>query len=234
VYSGQPFIVGRDGRDFAPFVPPSPLPGSQIVENFQVAGREGNVLTVTMPYMAAEPRAAGFAGEVWTRKGSQLLQLTNFARTDTHGGALSRDGGRVVFQASTNRLGTNPMNNCQLFSMPRLGGTIRQLTRFDPPMPSLDGCNRNAPPPACLIGGVQVDPVTDSIVFGWTCDPFGLNPISFQTFAMRQDGSGLRQVTNYAGLRDEPDGGLSVELPGPTVYSARDQSAGRGRKTNPK
>jgi hypothetical protein len=28
--------------------------------------------------------------------------------------------------------------------------------------------------------------------------------------------------------------GLSVELPGPTVYSARDQSAERGRKTNPK
>ena len=51
---------------------------------------------------------------------------------------------------------------------------------------------------------------------------------------MREDGSGLRQLTNYAGRRDEPDGGFSVELPGPTAYSARDQSAGPGRKTNPK
>jgi hypothetical protein len=79
----------------------------------------------------------------------------------------------------------------------------------------------------------QVDPVTGSIVFEWQCDPFGLNPTGEQIFAMRVDGSGLRQLTNYAGRRDEPDG-FSVELPGPTVYSGRDNSAGHGRRANPR
>jgi hypothetical protein len=41
---------------------------------------------------------------------------------------------------------------------------------------------------------------------------------------MRTDGSGLRQITNYAGLREGPDGDFSVELPGPTVFSGANQA----------
>jgi hypothetical protein len=238
-YVADPFLVRRDGTDFRFFVPPTPIPGSQVVENFQVAGREGNVITVTMPSMTMEPDIAPVT-EVWARDGNQLLQITNEGRSDTQGGALSRDGQRVFFTASTNLLGgssttsasgTNPMNNCQLFSVSRLGGPLRQLTHFDPPLPSDYGCDRNAAPPACRVLFVRTDSMTGTVVFAWTCDPFGLHPISSQMFAMREDGSGLRQLTNYAGRREEPDGGFSVELPGPTVYSARDQSAGRRRKT---
>lgn len=232
-YTEQQFLVRRDGSDFRPFVRPIDVPGGgKVVENFQVAGREGNVVTVEMETMADEPRDPGRAHEVWARERNQLVQLTKIDRTDTWGGVLSRDGQRVFFNASTDRYGPNPMKNCQLFSVPRLGGAIRQLTRYDPPIYSLDGCNRNAPFPGCRIQEFHIDSETGSLVFRWSCDPFGLSPTGSQLFAMRPDGSGFRQLTAYAGLRDEPDGGKSVELPGPVVFSTRDQSAGHGHATN--
>ena len=221
-YPVDPFLVRRDGTEFRYFVQPSPIPGAQVVENFEVTRREGNVITLTMPSAATDPNP-GPAQEVWTRDDARMLQLTNLGRSDTYGGALSRDGERVFFAASTNQLGTNPMNNCQLFSVPRLGGPLRQLTRFDPPIPSTDGCNRNAPSPACRVINFQTD-ARGSLLFIWTCDPFGLGSNSSQAFAMRADGSGLRQVTNYAGTREGPDGSFSVELPGPTVFSAYDKA----------
>ena len=36
---------------------------------------------------------------------------------------------------------------------------------------------------------------------------------------MRPDGLGLRQLTDAAGLMINPDGSISVELPGPFAYS---------------
>jgi hypothetical protein len=48
---------------------------------------------------------------------------------------------------------------------------------------------------------------------------------------MQPDGSRLRQLNAYAGKRDEPDGNVSVELPGPVVFSTRDRSAGHRHAT---
>jgi hypothetical protein len=122
-YIAQQFLVGRDGRHFDPFVKPIDIPGGgRVVENFQLAGREGNVLTVQMDALANEPREPSHAQEVWWRDGKQLLQLTTIGRTDTAGGVLSRDRERVFFAASTDRYGPNPMKNCQIFSVPRIGG----------------------------------------------------------------------------------------------------------------
>jgi hypothetical protein len=43
------------------------------------------------------------------------------------------------------------------------------------------------------------------------CDPLGSNPYGVQMFAMRPDGSGLRQLTAARGLVGEADGTVSVE-----------------------
>jgi len=64
------------------------------------------------------------------------------------------------------------------------------------------------------------DPETGTIVFDSSCDPFGVSPVSQQLYAMRPDGSGLRQLTAYRGMVEEPDGTVTVELPGPVAYSA--------------
>jgi hypothetical protein len=46
--------------------------------------------------------------------------------------------------------------------------------------------------------------------------PFGT---ADQIFAIRPDGSGLRQLTDAAGVTTNPDGSFRVELPGPYAYS---------------
>jgi hypothetical protein len=61
--------------------------------------------------------------------------------------------------------------------------------------------------------------VTKAVVFDSSCDPFDSNPFSDQAFAMRPDGSGLRQLTDAAGFTTNPDGSIRVELPGPFAYS---------------
>ncbi|HXJ35655.1 MAG TPA: hypothetical protein VMS22_16605, partial [Candidatus Eisenbacteria bacterium] len=66
----------------------------------------------------------------------------------------------------------------------------------------------------------QFDVKTGTLVFDATCDPSGLRPVSGQVFAMRGDGSGLRQLTSYRGTQGTAaDGTLTVELPGPIEYS---------------
>ncbi len=44
--------------------------------------------------------------------------------------------------------------------------------------------------------------------------------MSQQVYAVRPDGSGFRQLTNYRGMTIDADGVVSVELPGPIVYQA--------------
>jgi hypothetical protein len=63
------------------------------------------------------------------------------------------------------------------------------------------------------------DPVTKAIVFDSGCDPLGANPFGGQAFAMRPDGSGLRQLTDEGGLTTNADGTIRVDLPGPFAYS---------------
>jgi hypothetical protein len=54
-----------------------------------------------------------------------------------------------------------------------------------------------------------------------TCDPFGTNPNGGELFAMRPDGSRLRQLTAARGLVVEADGAVTAHLPGPFRYSSR-------------
>jgi hypothetical protein len=64
------------------------------------------------------------------------------------------------------------------------------------------------------------DPVSGTIVFISACDPFGTPSAGGEVFAMRPDGSGLRQLTT-GGVVVEPDGTAVATLPGPIAYSAR-------------
>jgi len=62
--------------------------------------------------------------------------------------------------------------------------------------------------------------VTEAVIFDSACDPLGANRDGYQLFAMRPDGSGLRQLTGTSGITANPDGSIRVELPGPFAYSA--------------
>lgn len=66
--------------------------------------------------------------------------------------------------------------------------------------------------------GIVPDRVTGTVLFGSTCDPVGGNPFGDQLFAMRQDGSGLRQLTAARGRDVLPDGTLRFEIVGPFAY----------------
>jgi hypothetical protein len=57
------------------------------------------------------------------------------------------------------------------------------------------------------------------VVFLSSCDPLGTNPFGEQIFAVRSDGSGLRQLTAMRGMEVDADGTVRVELPGPFAYS---------------
>ena len=63
-----------------------------------------------------------------------------------------------------------------------------------------------------------LDPITGTVLFASSCDPVGGNPFGEQLFAMRPDGTGLRQLTNARGMTTDPDGTVHVELPGPVAY----------------
>ena len=63
-----------------------------------------------------------------------------------------------------------------------------------------------------------LDRITGTVLFSSSCDPVGGNPFGDQLFAMRPDGTGLRQLTNARGMTTDPDGTVHVELPGPVVY----------------
>jgi hypothetical protein len=58
-------------------------------------------------------------------------------------------------------------------------------------------------------------------VFYSSCDPLGTNPNGGQAFAMCPDGTGLQQLTHTRGMVNEPDGSVSVELPGPFAFPQR-------------
>jgi hypothetical protein len=74
-----------------------------------------------------------------------------------------------------------------------------------------------------IFRAVTEDPVTRTIVFDTTLDALKLRADSIggdQIFAVRPDGSGLRQLTDAPGAVPQPDGSIRVELPGPFAYSA--------------
>ena len=213
------FTVQRDGSGLQRFVPSVPVPGSRIDSTFQLLGRGRNVRAYELPAMTTLPYP-GHVHEVFVHDGDDLVQLTKFGRADTLAVALSHDANRIFLAASADPFGHNPKTVCQLFSIDRFGAHLRQLTAFQPAATNVVGCFKGTEPPSCRIEiPLNLDTKTNALVFGASCDPFGLNPLGGQIFTVRTDGSGLRQLTNYHGMVTDPDGTVTVELPGPTRYS---------------
>jgi hypothetical protein len=170
------------------------------------------------------------------------LQLTNFGRADTAGAVLDMHGKRAFFSASANpnkstcRTCDNPSENCQIFSIGNRGQGLRQLTHFRHTDQSTMGC---IPLPVeegplteihdgCFVFVNGEYAIGGAVVFETSCDPFcsrihGERPCNLggNIFAMRPDGSGMRQLTHARTVTRLPEGGIHVELPGPWAYGGR-------------
>ncbi len=206
--------------------PPSPvaLPGSQIDPRFVITGGRPAGVALTVPGLPVNPHAWDQTiVEIFFYDGGQnLLQLTDFHRID--GWPFGGDARQhVFFTASADPLGTNPSNNCQIFSIASLGGHLRQLTQFYETEHATTPCNFSGRRPyGCNIIPLfpdARDADTGALLFRSTCDPFGTNPNGSQYFAMGADGTRLRQLTDARGLVNEPDGTIIGELPDPAAYS---------------
>jgi hypothetical protein len=200
---------------------PIALPGGQIELRFVITGDRPQATSVLVPGTPSTP-VPGFPPEIWEifaiDQGKNILQLTNFRRSDTRGGLVDVDREHVYFHASADPLGTNPSENCQLFSIDRTGANLRQLTNFRESEHSSVGCYVNKRPNGCAVLETRQDPLSRTLVFYSNCDPLGTNPNGTQIFAIQPDGSGLRQLTDSRGLVKEADGTYSGELPGPWAY----------------
>ena len=197
------------------------LPGG-IVPIFTITGDHPVALTLTVSGAPSGPPHTDLTSvqEVFAFDGKNLLQLTNFGRTETGRGALAgADGEHVFFLASADPLGSNPTKNCQLFSIDRLGAALRQLTRFNQTELSEVGCDFfDDDPHGCALDLVGEDRITQTLVFASACDPADAKTQAEQIFAVHADGSGIRQLTTLRGLFYESDGTVHVELPGPIAY----------------
>jgi len=225
VNTGRIFEVRTDGRSPEKELPSIVLPGGgRVVTQFEVSDAKPRPLYVYFPDRRAvkenpdyEGRGQTGSSEVFLLDRKNRVQLTNFQRADTDQTGAFIDRGRVLFGASVN-LGENPHEICQLFSIDTLGADLRQVTHLPwDGRPSTGGCG---PSPACTINQLFVDPRTATVLFQSSCDPLRANPFGAQFFAMRPDGTGLRQLTNARGMTTDPDGTIHVELPGPAAYTS--------------
>jgi hypothetical protein len=222
------YLVKTDGTDVHE-VPGTPIaiPGAHVVPQFGVTRARQQILLVTFPEeRPVNPVYDEGVTELFLSDGKNLLQLTDFGRGDTAEVLSSSiDRGRVFFIASANPPpGENPAGVCQVFSINTAGGDLRQVTHLpsDGRLPDA-GCF-NVGGGVCTIDrdvGVVTDRVTGTVLFGSSCDPVGRNPFGEQLFAMRPDGSGLRQLTATRGLTIDPDGTVHAENPGPFAYASR-------------
>lgn len=228
----ETFAVNTDGTRLRRVPdPPTPVgaPGNRVVPVFDVLHPTGHFVTLGVAGTPASSHPLGNGiSEVFRSDAKTLLQLTNFHRDDTFAAATTADGRRALLIASADPFGTNPLQNCQLFSVGVLGDGLRQLTRFDEGAPSVTGCEWGEPP-GCAIGSVSDDPRTHELVFDSNCNPFGTNPNGEQIFAMRPDGSALRQLTQAPGGQVSADGVAEVEIVGPSAYSVPVPIIGFGR-----
>src|SRR5262249_49651524 len=214
-YTG--FVINADGTGLRILATPVPPGTGRVDARFVVAGGGTNLINLGFSDSAYQ--------ELFIVDGKRLFQLTNFRRGDTSRVFLTPDGRRAFFRASADPLGTNPSGTCQLFSIDTLGSHLRQVTHFreGEPGPANDCASFGALPPlpGCSIEEADQDPVTRTIIFYSSCDPFGTNSYGGQLFAIRPDGSKLRQLTRARGRMIEDGGEFIVELPGPFAYSAR-------------
>jgi hypothetical protein len=217
------FTVKVDGSDLETLTSPVASPGAQIVPVFAITGAHPTAVVLPVPGepvgppVTAPPRTT--IQDLFVLDGKNLLQLTNFRRSDTaEFGALVGVGGQhVFFPASADPLGTNPTENCQLFSIDRTGADLRQLTNFQEVDRSQAGCDFNVHP-GCGVELIAQDTANQTLIFASGCNPFGMNPRGGQIFAIHPDGSGLRQLTDLRELKTDPDGTVRAELPGPVAY----------------
>lgn len=195
--------------------PPVVIPGSQLLTTFHITGSDVGAALLSLPGIPTN--GVGFIQEVFAISGDDVLQLTTFERFDTDAPTLSADGQRVFFAASP-PLATNPTEDCQIWSIDRNGGDLRQLTQLHEGPHSTAGCVLLGPPPlGCTAHFVGRDTQTDDLVFISGCDPVGANPYGLQVFAIHQDGAGLRQLTNTQGYRHS-GGTVNLELPYPFAH----------------
>jgi hypothetical protein len=205
-----------------PLPVPVALPGSTIELRFVITGDRPQAIVVIVPGEPRNPGVGGFLPAIVElfaidrgMQGENILQLTNFRRVDTRGPrpVVDVDREHIYFHASDDPFGTNPSNNCQLFSIERTGAGLRQLTNFRETAHSRTGCYFGPRPNGCTALLGWQDPRSRAVVFYSNCDPLGTNPNGEQIFAMQPDGSGLRQLTESRGLVREADGTYSAELP---------------------
>ena len=219
------FTVQIDGGMLKPIPTPVGAAGGRVVPIFGVAQLTTNLFNLTLPGVPANafPGSDFPITEIFIQVGkNNLVQLTHFNRVDTFSAFLNGTRTRAFFRASADPLRTNPSGNCQIFSVDTLGSGLRQVTHFNPGSPvTQPACDLDSPP-NCFVGYefVRQDPVTKTVVFDTACDPLGANPFGDQIFAMRPDGTGLRQLTDVAGFTTHPGGSVRVELPALFAYSA--------------
>jgi hypothetical protein len=214
------FTVATDGTGLATLPIPVVAPGSQIVPNFVITGPRPSASLFLLPGVPVNAHSSDEAiAEIFLVEGMNLLQLTNFRRFDTSQPLLAGDRQRVFFVASADPLGGNPAANCQIFSIDRTGGDLQQITTFREGDTSMNGC-LFGPPPGCAVAFLGQDADTQTLLTYASCDPFGTNSFGSQIFAVRPDGSGLRQLTSVRGVVAQTDQ-VTVELPGPFAFSVR-------------
>jgi hypothetical protein len=227
-----PFTVSRDASDLKAAPLPVTLPGSQIIPTFSITADKPAAIELIVPGESKNynPQGRGIR-EVFAIDGPNLLQLTDFQRYETGGAIVGVDRQTVFFTASANPLGTNPSENCQIFSIDRLGGNLRQLTQFSEGPQATWGCDFSTLYQPSFVGCatsiLNQDSRTGMLVFYSNCDPCSTtHRTGAQIFAMRPEGvrpedmcseGGLRQLTHTRGVVKR-GGVVTRELPGPAAY----------------
>ena len=223
-----PFVVQRDGTSLSRGPQPAAVSGGGVFPQFVITGPAPSPALLST---AEEPVIVDGSAvlDVFLLDGDNLVQLTAFGRTDITDAVLSADGRRVFFNASADACaegkyntctGSNPFRNCQIFSVDRTGGDLRQLTAFDEGGISTLGCYYDARGQGCAANLLAQDPHTGTLVFYSNCNPFGVSGFrGSQIYAMRPNGTGLRQLTATRG-RFSDNGFDAIELPGQLAYSS--------------
>jgi len=219
-------LRGPNAGEVETVPPPEAIPGATVVPLPVITDPFSQVTTYALGGTPVNEVPGGVYSrivELYAAAGDNILQLTNFRRVDTAaptGWSLSADRQRVLFGASANPFGTNPGENCQLFSIDTLGSDLRQVTRCDKGEQSAPGCGFFPGQSGFEWVGSQAS--TDTVLFYSTCDSLTANADSGEVFAMRSDGTSIQQLTHTRGMVTEADGTVTLELPGPVAYGARE------------
>jgi hypothetical protein len=217
--------INTDGTRLT-VAPPVRAQAGKVLPSFRITGSELDAALLTVDGIPKNPLIGGSASytiqEVFDiDRDNNILQLTDFQRVDTYTPTVSVDGARVLFTASADPLGTNPTENCQIFSIDPAGGDLRQLTDFrevGPGQLSKAGCSFNPGRLGCAAFWTNPDARTGTMLFYSNCDPLGTNPNGAQVFAMHADGTGLRQLTTTNSYTRDASGVVTVELAFPFAW----------------